>query len=165
MKNRCNAKTKSGKPCRNFPVEGRNRCRLHGGNQKRGTEHHNFRHGLYSKYASESLKNVLDELQQQDSETLVNPESEIRLMQALIISAKALQNDLSDLNDLKIISMIVNQLVLSKQRSQQILLQERQLIPAADVSKFLDYLDKTLQNYVPDSAIQIMNEIKTFKIS
>lgn len=164
-KQRCNAKTKSGEPCQNFPVNGRDRCRLHGGKQKRGTEHHHFRHGLYSKYASESLKEVMDELQNQDSESLMNPESEIKLLQALIISTKALQNDLSDLKDLEILSKIINQLVLSKQRSQQILLEEKRLIPATDVEAFLNYLDDLLESSVPDQAIQIMTKIQKFKIS
>ncbi|MEC7369605.1 MAG: HGGxSTG domain-containing protein [Pseudomonadota bacterium] len=28
---RCSAKTRSGAPCRKFPLAGKNRCRLHGG--------------------------------------------------------------------------------------------------------------------------------------
>lgn len=165
MQNRCNAKTKSGKPCQNFPVEGRNRCRMHGGNQKRGTDHHHFRHGLYSKYASESLHDVLSELEGKEGEDLINPQNELRLLEALILASKALGRDHTDLEDLETISRIVDRLIFAKQRSQKVMIEQKALIPATDVSKFLDYLDKTLQNYVPDSSIKIMNEIKSFKIS
>lgn len=46
---KCGAKTRAGTPCPNSPVTGRERCRMHGGSQKRGIEHHSTRHGRYSK--------------------------------------------------------------------------------------------------------------------
>lgn len=47
---RCGAKTRSGKPCRQFVVRGRERCRMHGGRQKRGLAHHATTHGRFSKH-------------------------------------------------------------------------------------------------------------------
>lgn len=42
----CGAKTRpDGHPCLNPPTPGRERCRLHGGGQKRGIEHHNWKGG------------------------------------------------------------------------------------------------------------------------
>lgn len=45
----CGAKTRSGHPCKLPPVPGRDRCRFHGGAQRRGINHHNTKHGRYSK--------------------------------------------------------------------------------------------------------------------
>jgi len=160
----CGAKTRSGGTCKTPAMEN-GRCRMHGGKSLKGAESATYRHGFYSKYASESLKSILDELQEQDSEDLMNPENEIRLMQALIVSAKALKNDLEDMRDLETLTRIIHQLVLSKQRSQQILLEEKRLIPATDIEKFLDYLDELLNDYVPNQALKITTEIRKFKIS
>lgn len=38
----CGAKTRSGKVCKNPPVNGRNRCRMHGGMTPRGINHYNY---------------------------------------------------------------------------------------------------------------------------
>lgn len=46
----CGAKTRSGAPCKNPPVTGRERCRMHGGSQPRGLARHNTTHGRYSKH-------------------------------------------------------------------------------------------------------------------
>ena len=53
---RCGAKTRNGGTCRKPCVPGRSRCRLHNGNAKRGTEHPNFRNGLYSKCLNRDLR-------------------------------------------------------------------------------------------------------------
>lgn len=49
MQGFCNAKTRSGKPCRNRPVDGRSRCRLHGGKSLQGKAHGRYKHGFYTK--------------------------------------------------------------------------------------------------------------------
>ena len=46
----CGAKTRSGHPCQNPPVKGRERCRMHGGTQVRGLARHNTVTGRYSKH-------------------------------------------------------------------------------------------------------------------
>jgi hypothetical protein len=46
---RCGAKTRRGTPCQAYVVRGRERCRMHGGMQKRGLAHHNTTHGRFSK--------------------------------------------------------------------------------------------------------------------
>ncbi|TLM66294.1 MAG: hypothetical protein FDZ69_06545 [Deltaproteobacteria bacterium] len=45
----CGAKTRSGAACKNRPVAGRKRCRMHGGTSPTGGQHWNFKHGFYSK--------------------------------------------------------------------------------------------------------------------
>lgn len=46
---RCGAKTRSGKPCRQWAVAGRDRCRMHGGTAPRGLAHPSTQHGRFSK--------------------------------------------------------------------------------------------------------------------
>ena len=47
----CGAKTRSGAPCRNHPVTGKRRCRMHGGAKGSGGQpgnKHALKHGRYS---------------------------------------------------------------------------------------------------------------------
>ena len=51
---RCGAKTRSSKPCRSPAVEGKKRCRMHGGAPGSGAPHGNtnaVKHGLYTRDA------------------------------------------------------------------------------------------------------------------
>ena len=41
----CSAKTRTGHPCQKPPLQGKTRCRLHGGLSPKGAEHWNFKHG------------------------------------------------------------------------------------------------------------------------
>lgn len=41
----CGAKTRSGLPCKNHPIEGKARCKLHGGLSLSGKRHWNWKHG------------------------------------------------------------------------------------------------------------------------
>jgi len=48
---RCGAKTRTGEPCKNRPVTGRKRCRMHGGAARSGAPTGNqnaLKHGYYS---------------------------------------------------------------------------------------------------------------------
>jgi hypothetical protein len=46
---RCGAKKRNGQPCRQWPIKGRTRCRLHGGKSRLGAGASSFVHGRYSK--------------------------------------------------------------------------------------------------------------------
>jgi uncharacterized protein YjcR len=51
---RCGAKTRSGKPCRSPAVQGKKRCRMHGGAPGSGAPRGNKnakKHGLYTREA------------------------------------------------------------------------------------------------------------------
>lgn len=51
---RCGAKTRSGKPCRSPAVQGKARCRMHGGAKGSGAPKGNrnaLKHGLYTREA------------------------------------------------------------------------------------------------------------------
>ncbi|WP_020404320.1 HGGxSTG domain-containing protein [Gracilimonas tropica] len=165
--NICGARTKAtGKPCQKAPVPGSTKCHLHGGKSLKGTQSKRYKHGLYSKHAGSSLKSVLDELEETSSEELINPDNEIKLMQALIISAKALENNLSDLHDLDTISRIIERLVHCKQRSQKILLEQERLIPAEDLKLFLDWMEALLINHIGQAEAEtIISKLQSFKIS
>jgi hypothetical protein len=166
-KNICGAQAKStGKPCQRAPVKGRERCSLHGGHQPRGVEHHNYKSGLYSKYAGSQLKDVLAQLEDVDSEELIRPDAEIKLMQALLIKCRSLEDGLDDLNDLDTISKIIERLIHAKQRSQKIMIEQERLIPATDIQLFLNWMEELLVNRMGESeAMPVMNQLSNFKIS
>lgn len=162
----CGAKTRSGDPCKNTPVNGSNRCRMHGGKSLKGTDSPRYVHGLYSKYAGESLKEVLAELEDISTEELIQPEQEIRLMQALIMKAKALENGLNNLRDLDTISKIIDRLITAKQRSQAIMIEQDRLVPASDIQLFLKWMEELLiQKIGGEQAHEIIGQLSTFKIS
>jgi hypothetical protein len=59
---RCGAKTRSGCACRSHAVNGKKRCRMHGGAPGSGAPRGNrnaLKHGLYSKAAIAERKQVL----------------------------------------------------------------------------------------------------------
>ena len=45
----CDAKTRSGERCQNYPMAN-GRCRMHGGSSLSGEQHPNYKHGEYCKY-------------------------------------------------------------------------------------------------------------------
>ncbi len=55
VKKRCGAKTRSGTPCRTFPMAN-GRCRLHGGKSLKGIASPRFKTGKYSKYLPEKVR-------------------------------------------------------------------------------------------------------------
>ncbi len=61
---RCEAKTRSGRPCSSPAVRGKKRCRMHGGAKGSGAPLGNqnaLKHGLYTKEALEERR-ILSEL-------------------------------------------------------------------------------------------------------
>lgn len=162
----CGAKTRSGTPCQKAPVKGRNRCHLHGGKSLRGADHPGYKTGLYSKYAGKSLQKIMDELAGKTGDDLISPEPEIRLMEALILASKALKNDVTRLDDLELLSRTIDRLIMAKQRSQKVLLEQNRLIPSDDVKLFMSYIEDVLHRHVDsDKAQKILSEIQTFRIS
>ena len=53
----CGAQTRVGNPCKKPPIQGRTRCRLHGGLSPKGADHWNFQHG---RCTLESLKQTVE---------------------------------------------------------------------------------------------------------
>ena len=56
---RCGAKTRAGSPCESPPVQGRKRCRLHGGlspGAPRGSRNGNYKNGEWSAKAIEERR-------------------------------------------------------------------------------------------------------------
>lgn len=62
---RCNAKTRDGGFCANYPVEDSNRCRMHGGAANNsGKNNGNYKHGAYSK-SDEAFRDSLTDKEQE----------------------------------------------------------------------------------------------------
>lgn len=53
--NTCGAKTRNGTPCKRRPCEN-GRCALHGGKSLKGADHPNFKHGIYTQYIPDSIR-------------------------------------------------------------------------------------------------------------
>lgn len=84
IEGRCGARLrgKPGKFCQRYPVEGRNRCRLHGGASLLGPASPAYRTGRYSKLLPEGLRKSYDRaLQDEDALSVAN---EVHLIQARI---------------------------------------------------------------------------------
>ena len=161
----CGAKTRGGGTCKSPAMENA-RCRMHGGKSKKGIESGTYKHGLYSKYAGESLKDVLSELDGISSDELIQPEQEIRLMSALIMKCKGIENGADDLKDLDTISKILERLIHAKQRSQAIMIEQQRLVPASDIERFLDYVETLLVDRIGETdGYAIIEEFKNFKLS
>jgi len=73
---RCGAKTRSGKPCRSPAVQGKKRCRMHGGAPGSGAPHGNKnaqKHGLYTRKAI-AQRRQLGELMRQSRKLILKIE-------------------------------------------------------------------------------------------
>lgn len=53
----CGAKTRDGTPCKGKAMPN-GRCRMHGGNRKKGIEHPSYKNGRYSKYLPQHLGEI-----------------------------------------------------------------------------------------------------------
>ena len=53
---RCGAKTRSGHPCKKWPIIGRTRCRLHGGKSLFWIAHPSYKDGEYSKFSYAGIR-------------------------------------------------------------------------------------------------------------
>lgn len=163
---RCGAKTRAGHACRQPVVPGRNRCHYHGGKSLRGPESPTWKHGLYARYGGDSLKKIIMELETVDPEELIKPESEIRLMQALLLKCKALETAPDSLEDLDVASRIAERLVKTKQRAQRIDMERQRLIPTSDVEHFLDYLEEVVYELVDGpTADTIVTRSRNFRLA
>jgi glucans biosynthesis protein len=73
---RCGAKTRSGKPCQSPAVQGKKRCRMHGGAAGSGAPRSNknaVKHGLYTRKAIAQRRKV-SELMRQSRKLLLKIE-------------------------------------------------------------------------------------------
>ena len=59
---KCNARTRSGTPCKRSPTLSKKRCKFHGGLSPSGENHWNYKHGRCTKVARERSKEVNAEL-------------------------------------------------------------------------------------------------------
>lgn len=74
LSDRCAAQCKSGGYCENYPVEGSERCRMHGGSTPKGMDSPHAVHGLRSPYLSEEDREIYDEVRKHDNAELIQEE-------------------------------------------------------------------------------------------
>lgn len=74
LPDRCGAETRGGGYCENYPVDGAERCRMHGGTQPKGMDSPNAVHGLRSEYLSDEDQEIYEEVRQHDNAELVQEE-------------------------------------------------------------------------------------------
>jgi uncharacterized protein YjcR len=70
---RCGAKTRSGKPCQSPAVQGKKRCRMHGGAPGSGAPGGNqnaLKHGLYTREALAQRRQVSELIRQSRKQLL-----------------------------------------------------------------------------------------------
>lgn len=99
MADKCGAKTRAGKPCKKTPVEGKRRCRLHGGlspGAPKGNKH-GLRHGMYSRIFTDEQ---LDEAQAMQGD--VSRELAIARIQLVnCLNHRKAQGDTPQLDEIK----------------------------------------------------------------
>ena len=95
----CGAKTRSGKPCQNRPINGKKRCRLHGGlspGAPKGNKN-SLKHGMYSRIFTDEQ---LDEAQAMQGD--VSRELAIaRIQLANCLKHRQIQGDTPQLDEIK----------------------------------------------------------------
>jgi DNA-binding phage protein len=74
LPDRCGAKCRDGGCCTQYPVDGSERCRMHGGTQPKGMDSPNAVHGLRSDYFSEEDREIYEEVRQHDNAELIQEE-------------------------------------------------------------------------------------------
>ena len=74
LEGRCGAKCRDGGYCESYPVQGRDRCRMHGGTQRTGLDNPNAVHGLRSDYLSEEDREIYEQVRQHDEVELLREE-------------------------------------------------------------------------------------------
>lgn len=164
-KQRCGAKCRDGTPCKSYAMAN-GRCRMHGGKSPGGNTSPNWKSGLYSKYAGSQLKEVLNNLEGVDGEELINADNELKLLQALIIKSKALEDSSGDLDDLDTISKVVERLVKAKQRAVALKIEKERLIPVEDLQYFFKWMEGLLTRKIgEDKAFEIINQLQNFSLS
>lgn len=74
LSDRCGAKCRDGGYCTQYPVDGSERCRMHGGTQPKGMDSPNAVHGLRSKYLTDDDLEIYEQVQQHDNAALIQEE-------------------------------------------------------------------------------------------
>ena len=87
---RCAAKCRDGGYCTQYPVNGRERCKMHGGKQPQGMDSPNAVHGLRSDYLSEEDQEIYDEVRQHSN--VENLQEEFWMVKTKLLRAAKASN-------------------------------------------------------------------------
>jgi hypothetical protein len=88
---RCSAHNRAGEQCSNPAIKGKATCRIHGGKSLSGSEHPNFKTGLYSKYMREDAAEKYQEIL--ESQDLLDLSNEIALLKTMLTDELQEAND------------------------------------------------------------------------
>lgn len=74
LPDRCGAECRDGNYCTQYPVEDRDRCKMHGGKSPRGMNSPNAVHGLRSEYLTDEDQEIYENVQKHDNAELIQEE-------------------------------------------------------------------------------------------
>lgn len=166
MNKRCEAKKRDGSLCQKFPIRGRERCRLHGGNSLRGIAHPGYSSGKYVRTLPPRLQAEYDKQKQAYEAVLLSNQDEIKLIDLQLSEWTASLQDHGDNTDnwAKILVAIESRRRLTDSESKYLELSGRTLTKA-DALVFLGQVAKSikavLNRHVSDATLvkQILTSV------
>mgnify|MGYP000061893048 CR=1 FL=1 len=87
LPDRCGAECRDGGYCENYPVQGAERCRMHGGTQPTGADSPNFEHGAYSDHMQSDLTESEREAYEELVDALEDPDQALDAIRELAAEA------------------------------------------------------------------------------
>lgn len=144
------------RPCRKDPVKGRVRCEKHGGQFKRGSEHHHFVHGMRSAYFKPELLAQYEAIKI-DPE-LMKLDTDIVVMEMLISARVERMKEGGRPTEKAETAMMA----LIDQRRRLIEARDKQherlggMIPAADVMNVVKAMGRAVRAYVKDEGTLLL---------
>ena len=94
MTQRCGAKTRSGRPCQQWPMHGKKRCRIHGGlstGPPKGTQN-NYKYGIYANLVRPDEKEIYENIK------VGSLDDDIRIMKLQLMRAIKAQEEFEEKN-------------------------------------------------------------------
>lgn len=88
-KRQCGALNRQGEPCKKPPLNGKTRCKLHGGKSLGGKKSKTFSHGIYSSVLTPEELSMQDSL----SARLSSVDDEINLIRVRLLRAQRAENE------------------------------------------------------------------------
>ena len=87
LPDRCGAQCRDGGYCTQYPVQGSERCRMHGGSSLTGADNPAYKHGAYSKYMRSDLTEAEREAYDELVDALEDPDEALGAIRELAAEA------------------------------------------------------------------------------
>lgn len=146
MNERCEAKKRNGELCQKFPIQGRTKCRLHGGSTPRGVASVHFKHGKYCSRLPPRLKQLYEETGRPYEAQTLSCQSELRLIDTLLSDLTGSLGDSGDNTEMwaKILGVVENRRKLVETESKR-QATNHEGMSKADITVFLEELMRVLK--------------------